>query len=81
MAYQTLKATVQSGRILLLDPINLPANTPLLVTVLNDVTDFDELTLGEHLINGLEDVLYGRVTVVDSSEELNNHLNTIFSEV
>ena len=75
--YATLKATVRDGKIRLLDQIALPENSNLLVTVLDDYLD-SSLTLGDHLIAGLEDILQGRVTTVSTPQELTQHLDTLF---
>ncbi|MGB0385938.1 MAG: hypothetical protein ACPGWR_14050 [Ardenticatenaceae bacterium] len=77
--YATLKATVRDGKIRLLDQIALPENSNLLVTVLDDHLD-SSLTLGDHLIAGLEDILQGRVTTISTPQELTQHLDTLFNE-
>ena len=79
MIYPTLKATVRKGKIQLLDPIDLPENAVLLVTVLEDEA-LEELSLGEHLVAGLQDKLFGRATLVETSEEMAYHLDTLFQE-
>lgn len=77
--YTTLKAKVHQGRIELLEPVSLPENTFLLVVVLDDF-DPHELTLGEHLLIGLEDIRLGRVTEVSTVETLADHLDAIFDK-
>ena len=77
--YPTLKATVRQGQIQLLEEANLPENATLLVIVLDDIAP-ENLTLGDHLVAGLQDVLLGRVTEVSTAEELAHHLDTVFNE-
>ncbi len=77
--YTTLRATVQEGKIKLLQDIPLPENATLLVTVLEEPL-LETLTLGEHLIGGLQDILNGDVTVIGSRDELKTHLDQLFSE-
>lgn len=77
--YATLRATVHDGKIRLLDRIALPENINLLVTVLDDYSD-SSLTLGDHLIVGLEDILQGRVKTVSTRQELTQHLDFLFNE-
>jgi hypothetical protein len=77
--YPTLKATVREGKIQLLEEIILPEHAILLVTVLDDIT-LEALTLGEHLIAGLQDMLLNRTIAVNTPEELERHLDTIFEE-
>ncbi len=50
-----------------------------LVTVIDDDV-INSLTLGEHLIIALEDILSGRVTEVTTADQLDRHLETIFEE-
>ncbi|MCB9101237.1 MAG: hypothetical protein H6632_16990 [Anaerolineales bacterium] len=77
--YSTLKATVRQGKIELLEAATLPENSMLLVVVLDDVAP-EGLSLGEHLIAGLQDVQLGRVTEVNTEQELADHLDTIFGD-
>jgi len=79
MIYPTLKATVRKGKIQLLDPVDLPENAVLLVTVMEDEA-MEVLPLGEHLVAGLQDRLVGRATLVETPEELTYHLDTLFRE-
>jgi len=79
MIYPTVKATIRHGQVVLLDDIRLPENASLLVTVIDDDV-INSLTLGEHLIIALEDILSGRVTEVTTAEQLDRHLETIFEE-
>ena len=79
MIYPTVKATIRHGQVVLLDDIRLPENASLLVTVIDDDV-IDSLTLGEHLIVALEDILSGRVTEVTTADQLDRHLETIFEE-
>ena len=79
MVYPTLKATVRKGKIQLLDPIQLPENAVLLVTIMEEEVT-EALSLGEHLIAGLQDKLAGRTTLVETSQELSLHLDTLFRE-
>lgn len=77
MTYMTVRATVRQGKIELLDEIHLPEDTTLLVTVLDDDL-LERLTLGDHLLAGLQDALAGRATQVNTEEELKAHLDAIF---
>lgn len=77
--YATLKATVRQGKIELLDSFVLPENVTLLVTILDDSLP-EQLTLAEHLQRGLNDVLHHHTTVVRSTGELKNHLDSLFSQ-
>lgn len=74
--YTTIKATVRKGKIELLESVNLPEDATLLVTFLDDVS-LENLTLGEHLVSGLQDVLEGRYDEVTTSQELEQHLENI----
>jgi hypothetical protein len=74
-----MRATVRDGSIQLLDKVFLPENTSLLVTVVDDYND-SSLTLGEHLIGGLKDILQGNVTTFTTKHELNQHLDALFNE-
>jgi hypothetical protein len=76
MIYPTLRATVHNGRIELLDKVQLPENAQILVTIM-DERALDSLTLGEHLAAGLQDILLGRVTHVNTAEELASHLDAV----
>jgi hypothetical protein len=77
--YPTLKATVRQGQIQLLEEADLPENATLLVIVLDDVSP-EKLTLGDHLTGGLQDIMLGRVTEVNTVEELAEHLDAVFNE-
>ncbi len=77
MIYPTLRATVHKGKIRLLDNVRLPEDALVLVTVM-DETALDTMTLGEHLAAGLQDILEGRVSQVETSEELASHLDQVF---
>jgi len=77
--YPTLKATVRQGKIELLESIKLPEGVQLLVTLLNEPLPA-QFTLGEELIAGLQDALNGRFIRVNTPEELNKHLDSIFNE-
>lgn len=77
--YTTVRATVHDGKIRLLDQMALRENTSLLVTILDDHSD-TSMTLGDHLIAGLEDILQERVTTVSTQQELSQHLDTLFNE-
>lgn len=67
--YTTLRATVRQGKIELLDNFTLPDNVTLLVTVLDDAL-LEQLTLGQHLQRGLNDILHHRTNLVRSEDEL-----------
>ncbi len=77
--YTTLNATVRQGRIELLDDYALPDNVALLVTVIDDFLP-ERLTLAQHLQRGLTDVLLHHTVVVNTRDELLNHLDHIFSQ-
>ncbi|HEY52168.1 MAG TPA: hypothetical protein G4N94_01790 [Caldilineae bacterium] len=77
--YPTLKATVQNGKIQLLEDIGLPENAMLLVTVMDDALS-DTFSLGEHLIAGLQDIASGRVVQINSSEELHSYLDSVLGK-
>ncbi|MBU0513087.1 MAG: hypothetical protein KJ638_15480 [Chloroflexi bacterium] len=79
MLYPTLKATVRDGYIQLLGNIELPEDAVLLVTVLDESVP-ENLSLGEHLAAGLQDMLMGRVTEVNTPQELTHHLDTVLGE-
>ncbi|HNQ95786.1 MAG: hypothetical protein JNJ96_13235 [Anaerolineales bacterium] len=79
MIYPTLRATVHNGRIELLDDIRLPENAEILVTIM-DETPLDSLTLGEHLAAGLQDILLGRVSRVNSNDEMASHLDAVLED-
>ncbi len=79
MVYPTLKSTVRDGRIQIFGDIELPEDAPLPVTVL-DKSVSENLSLGEHLASGLRDVLIGRVTEVNTAQELTHHLDTVSGE-
>ena len=79
MTYMTIRATVRQGKVELLDDIALPEDATLLVTVLDDVV-LEQYTLGDHLIAGLEDVLLGRTTDVNSEQELADYFDTVLGK-
>ena len=76
MVYPTLRATVRKGKIQLLDKVQLPENALVLVTVMDEAA-IDSLTLGERLAAGLQDVLLGRVTEVETAQEIRSHLDKV----
>ena len=75
--YQTLKAVVRRGRVVLLDNVTLPESANVLVTILEDVQP-ELLTLDEHLQRGLTDVTRKRTTKVSTAKQLQRHLDQIF---
>lgn len=79
MIYPTLRATVHNGRIELLDDVQLPENGEILVTIM-DETPLEALTLGEHLAAGLQDILLGRVTQIETSKEMASHLDAVLED-
>jgi hypothetical protein len=79
MIYPTLRATVRKGKIQLLDNINLPEDTPLLVTIVDEMA-VETLNLGERIAAGLQDILLDRITQVDTPQELIAHLDGVLNE-
>ncbi len=79
MIYPTLRATVRKGKIQLLDNINLPEDTPLLVTIVDEMA-VETLGLGERIAAGLQDILLDRITQVDTPKELIAHLDEVLNE-
>ncbi len=79
MVYPTLRATVHNGQIRLLHDIELPENAVVFVTVM-DESLLQSLTVAERLAAGLQDILLGRFTEVNSEEELSAHLDKVFGE-
>ena len=79
MIYPTLCATVRKGKIQLLDNVQLPENALILVTVMDEIA-IASLTLGEHLVVGLQDILLGRISRADTSQELASHLDDVFND-
>jgi hypothetical protein len=77
MVYPTLRATVHNGKIQLLDNVKLPEDAVIFVTVM-DASLMDSLTTGERLAAGLQDILMGRFTEVNTSEEMSAHLDRVF---
>lgn len=75
--YQTIKATVREGKIELLENITLPENISLLVTVL-DADTAEKLSLSDHFMSGLQDIISGNVVTVKDEMELNRYLNVLF---
>jgi hypothetical protein len=58
VVYPTLKATVQQGKIELIDDVPLPEDAFVLVTIM-DESAMNTLSLGDRIIAGLQDVLHG----------------------
>lgn len=79
MIYPTLRATVRNGKIQLLDDIKLPEDAALLVTIM-DENSMSTLTAGERLAAGLQDILLGRLTEVNTPEEMSAHLDAVFGD-
>jgi hypothetical protein len=79
MVYPTLRATVHNGQIRLLNDIELPENAVVFVTVM-DESLLQSLTVAERLAAGLQDILLGRFTEVNSEEEMSAHLDKVFEE-
>jgi len=79
MIYPTLRATVRKGKIQLLDNINLPEDTHLLVTIVDEMA-VETLNLGERIAAGLQDILLDRITQVDTPQELIAHLDGVLNE-
>lgn len=77
--YPTVRATVSDGQVRLIENVKLPENATLLVTVLDNKA-IETLSLGEHLILSLEDILAGRVVEIDTQAALQNHLDLVFQE-
>jgi hypothetical protein len=71
--YPTLRATVPDGKVRFIENITLPENATLLVTVL-DSDAIESLSLGEHLVLGLDDLLAGNVTEVSTHQKLQHLL-------
>jgi hypothetical protein len=78
MTYLTIRAVVRKGKVEFLDEIDLPEDTSLLVTVLDD-NIMAGYSLGDHLIASLQDILAGQYVETSSEEELANHLDRLFS--
>lgn len=77
--YPTVRATVSDGQVRLIENVKLPENATLLVTVLDNEA-IETLSLGEHLILSLEDILTGHVVEIDTQTALQNHLDLVFQE-
>jgi hypothetical protein len=77
--YPTLRATVSDGKVRFIENITLPENATLLVTVL-DSDAIESLSLGEHLVLGLDDLLVGNVTEVSTHQDLQHLLDSVFQE-
>jgi hypothetical protein len=77
--YQTLKAVVRRGRVVLLDDVTLPESASVLVTILEEVRP-ESLTLDEHLQRGLSDVAHKRTTRISTSRQLKRHLDQVFEK-
>ena len=80
MIYPTLRATVRNGKIQLLDDIKLPEDAAILVTIM-DENSMSTLTAGERLAAGLQDILLGRLTEVNTPEEMSVHLDAVFDDL
>lgn len=76
MIYPTLRATVRNGKIQLLDDIKLPEDAAILVTIM-DENSMSTLTAGERLAAGF---LLGRLTEVNTPEEMSVHLDAVFDD-
>jgi hypothetical protein len=74
--YSTIWAIVRQGKIELLEPMSLPENTTLLVTVLDE--NLEETSLGEQIIVGLSDMKEGRFKETSESYTVANHLDHVF---
>jgi hypothetical protein len=79
VVYPTLKATVQQGKIVLIDDVPLPEDAFVLVTIM-DESAMNTLSLGDRIIAGLQDVLHGRVTEISTQQDLKKPFERIFSE-
>jgi hypothetical protein len=79
MIYPTLRATVRNGKIQLLDDLKLPEDALVLVTVM-DEESMSSLTAGERLAAGLQDILLGRFTEVNTPREMSAHLDAVFGD-
>ncbi len=79
MVYPTLRATVHNGKIQLLDNVKLPEDAVVFVTVM-DESVLELLTAGERLAAGLQDILLGRFTEVNTPKELSAHLDKVFGD-
>jgi len=79
MVYPAFKDTVRNGRIQLLDDIERPEEAVLPVTMM-EVDSQASLSLGERIAPGLQDILDGHYTRVETSDELASHLDQVFSE-
>ncbi len=79
MIYPTLRATVRNGKIQLLEDIKLPEDTAILVTIM-DENSMSMLTAGERLAAGLQDILLGRFTQVNTLKEMSAHLDAVFGD-
>jgi hypothetical protein len=77
MVYPTLRATVHNGQIQLIDPVKLPEDAVLFVTIM-DESVMASLSAGERLAAGLQDILLGRFTEVNSPAEMSAHLDQVF---
>lgn len=89
--YTTIRAFVRGGEIVLPEGIELAENTPLLVTILQEAVEvpaepahlsyteaeIDQMTFGEQLIAGLQDIVAGRGVRVTNKEELEAFLDSL----
>ena len=79
MVYPTLKATDQQGKIELIDDVPLPEDALKLVPIMNE-SAMNTLSLGDRIIAGLQDVLHGRVTEINTQQDLKKYFKRIFNE-
>lgn len=80
MVYPTLRATVHNGKIQLIDNVKLPEDAVVFVTAM-DESIMESLTAGERLAAGLQDILLGRFTEVNTPKEMSAHLDKIFGDL
>ena len=59
--------------------MKLPEDAVILVTVM-DESAMQLFTAGERLAAGLQDILLGRFTEVNTQKELSAHLDSVFGE-
>jgi len=79
MVYPTLRATVHNGKIQLIDHVKLPEDAVIFVTIM-DESIMSSLTAGERLAAGLQDILLGRFTEVNTPVEMSAHLDRVFED-
>lgn len=89
--YTTVLGTVRDGQIILPQNIDVPENTTVLITILEDKSkqlppadyenyteeELENMTVGEQIIAGLKDIVAGRTTRVESAEDLERFLDSI----